>query len=79
MLSELLQHNNEEISLNALTTLIFLITPESQASITTPTIITKVQQLHKSSNTRIKNLTTIYLEDYCTPEQLSFASSSQQS
>lgn len=78
-MSELLQHNNEEISLDALTTLIFLIIPESQASITAPSIISKVQQLHRSTNTRIKNLATIYLEDYCTPEQLSFASNSQQS
>ncbi|KAF5273463.1 hypothetical protein FQA39_LY07480 [Lamprigera yunnana] len=41
IISQLLLHKNIEIALNALSTLIFLINSESQASITTPEIINK--------------------------------------
>ncbi|GJQ67174.1 hypothetical protein Trydic_g8085 [Trypoxylus dichotomus] len=73
LISQQLLHRNVEIALNALTTLIFLITPESQASITTPEIINKVLHYQNHQNTRFKNLSTIFLEDFCTPEQIDCA------
>ncbi|KAF2898311.1 hypothetical protein ILUMI_07864 [Ignelater luminosus] len=76
LVSQLLLHKNVEISLNALSILIFLITPESHASITTPEIINKVLHYHASSNQRLKNLGTIFLEDYCTTEQIDYAKKS---
>lgn len=73
LVSQLLLHQNVEISLNALSILIFLITPETQASITTPEIINKVLHYQASSNPRLKNLGTVFLEDYCSSEQIDYA------
>ncbi|XP_022919128.2 LOW QUALITY PROTEIN: armadillo repeat-containing protein 7 [Onthophagus taurus] len=73
LISQQLLHRNEEIALNALTTLIFLITPESQASITTPDIINKVLHYKTHSNARFKNLSTIFLDDFCSQEQIDCA------
>lgn len=69
-------HKNEEIALNALTTLIFLITPESQINITTPSIIVKVLHYNNSTNPRFKNLAEIFLKDFCTEEQIEAAKKS---
>lgn len=76
LISQHLLHKNEEIALNALTTLIFLITPESQANITTPDIIVKVLHYSNSANPRFSNLAEIYLQDFCTIEQIEAAKKS---
>jgi len=34
-------------------------------------------QFSRSQNTRLKNLATIFLEDYCTPEQVTEATKSE--
>lgn len=56
--------------MNALTTLIFLITPESLESITNPNIISKVLHYLTSEDVRFKNLATIFLQDYCSEEKI---------
>ena len=69
LISQQLLHTNEEIALNALTTLIFLITDDSQASITSSEIITKVLHYKNHTNSRLKNLAMIFL-DFCTEDQV---------
>lgn len=73
LISQLLLHKNLEISLNALSTLIFLINNETQTLITTPEIINKVLHYQTSPNTRLRNLGTIFIQDYCTSEQINYA------
>lgn len=73
LVSQHLLHKNEDIALNALTTLIFLYTAESQSSITTPEIISKVLHYKDSADARFRNLATIFLNDFCTTEQISHA------
>eukprot|EP00794_Sanderia_malayensis_P005580 gene5580-6269_t len=60
-----LSSSNEETVLNAMTSLIFLITPETKSSIITPAVVECMRKFSKSSNNRIKNLACIFLEDYC--------------
>lgn len=73
LISQHILHRNENIALNALTTLIFLYTADSQTSITTPEIISKVLRYKDSVDARFKNLATIFLNDFCTPEQIAHA------
>ncbi|KAJ4427256.1 hypothetical protein ANN_24874 [Periplaneta americana] len=40
------------------------------AEITTPEIVDCIFRLSRSRNTRLRNLATIFLEDYCTTEQV---------
>lgn len=68
-------HENEDIALNALTTLIFLCNEETQASVTSPEIISKVLSFTNHPDPRFKNLGNIFLQDFCTPEQISHAKS----
>lgn len=73
LISQHLLHNNEDIALNAITTLICLFNAESQRLITTPEIISKILQYQNSPDVRLKNLATIFLNDLCTPEQITCA------
>ncbi|XP_071455360.1 armadillo repeat-containing protein 7-like [Hetaerina americana] len=66
-----LSTKNIETLLNAITTLQYLTTPKSKSEITSPAIIDSMLRLSKSQNPRIRNLAVIFLEDYCSPEQLS--------
>ena len=45
--------------------------------ITSPEIVGCMLQFSRSQNTRLKNLATIFLEDYCTPEQVVEATKSE--
>lgn len=63
-----LSTSNVDTLLNAITTLQFLVTPQSKAEITCPDIVECMKRLSKSQNPRIRNLAQIFLEDYCTPE-----------
>ncbi|KAK6633273.1 hypothetical protein RUM44_003874 [Polyplax serrata] len=69
----LLGHKNEEIQLSVITTLMFLITPNSKSEITHSSIIKSMLKLSEESNTRLKNLATIFLENYCTEDQIKSA------
>lgn len=57
--------SNENTVLNAITTLMFLITPASKSDILTDSMIDCMRKISGSSNTRLKNLAIIFLEDYC--------------
>lgn len=61
----LLNHNNLDVVLSSLTTLMNLVTPESKPEITKREITDHIILLSNSSNARIKNLATVFLEDYC--------------
>ncbi|KAI4489427.1 hypothetical protein M0802_011182 [Mischocyttarus mexicanus] len=65
LVSLLLNSQDEGIILSSITTLIFFITPESKEDILSPTIVKRMQDFSNSTNTRIKNLATIFLTDYC--------------
>lgn len=65
LVSVLLTSNDEGIILSAITTLIFLITPESLNDIVSPEIIKHMIHFSNSTNNRIKNLAIIFLNDYC--------------
>jgi len=60
-----LSSSNENTVLNAITTLMFLITPASKSDILTDSMIDCMRKISGSSNTRLKNLAIIFLEDYC--------------
>lgn len=65
LVSSLLSSQDEDIVISAISTLMFLITSESRNEITSTEIIKHMLELSCSSNTRIKNLATIFLSDYC--------------
>lgn len=60
-----LDSTNNHTVMSAITTLMYLITPETRLAITAGYIQSKMKQLAKSANPRISNLATIFLEDYC--------------
>lgn len=72
-LSKCLFLKQDELILSALTTLMFLVTPQSKTEITSRNTIRQVQQLASCDNKRIINLATIFVADYCTPEQIELA------
>lgn len=65
LVSLLLNSHDEGIILSSITTLMFLITPESKDDILSSTIVKRMQDFSNSTNTRIKNLAVIFLTDYC--------------
>ncbi|XP_013926020.1 PREDICTED: armadillo repeat-containing protein 7 [Thamnophis sirtalis] len=56
---------NEETVLSAVTTLMYLSTSQSRQEITTLPVIECMLRFSLSNNRRLKNLATIFLEDYC--------------
>ncbi|KAK7869908.1 hypothetical protein R5R35_013704 [Gryllus longicercus] len=65
-----LSSQDEDIVLSAITTLMFLVNPASKAEITCEEIASQMVQLSHSPCARIRNLVTIFIEDYCTKEQV---------
>ena len=63
LLTSLLSSQDEDIVLSAITSLIFLITPETKDQVTTE-IIEQISDLSSHENNRIKNLATIFLKDH---------------
>lgn len=63
LLTSLFSSQDEDVLLSAITSLIFLITPESKAEVTTE-IIKKISDLSNHENNRIKNLAIICLNDH---------------
>lgn len=63
LLASLLVSQDEDTILSIITSLIYLITPESKDEITTEDI-EKISELSKHESNRIKNLATIFLNDY---------------
>ncbi|KAM3846385.1 armadillo repeat-containing protein 7 isoform 2-T3 [Vipera latastei] len=66
---------NEETVLSAVTTLMYLSTPQSRQEITALPVIECMLRFSLSTNRRLKNLATIFLEDYCSPLQVEEARS----
>ncbi|XP_063149218.1 armadillo repeat-containing protein 7 [Candoia aspera] len=65
-----LANANEETVLSAVTTLMYLTTPQSRQEITTLPVIECMLRFSLSTNRRLRNLATIFLEDYCSPLQV---------
>lgn len=65
LVSSLLSSQDEDIVLSAISTLMFLITPESRNEITSAEIIKSMLKFSCDTNIRIKNLAIIFLSDYC--------------
>lgn len=65
LVSLLLSSQDEDIVLSAISTLMFLITPESRNEITSAEIIKRMLEFSYDTNIRIKNLAIIFLSDYC--------------
>lgn len=61
MISNCLLHQNEEIAVNAITTLYYLIFPDYR-HLLTPEITQKAEQYQQHSNKRYKNLGMIFIE-----------------
>lgn len=62
LLTSLLSLQDEDIILSVITTLIFLINPDSKNEVTTE-LIEKISHLSNCKNKRIKNLITIFFND----------------
>ncbi|KAJ9591448.1 hypothetical protein L9F63_002054 [Diploptera punctata] len=73
IVSSCLSSCDEETVLSAISTLMFLVTPQSKPEITSPTILSCMIQFSTSQNARIRNLATVFLEDYCSPEEVEAA------
>ncbi|KAF8781736.1 armadillo repeat-containing protein 7-like [Argiope bruennichi] len=65
-----LSSEREEIVLSAITTLMFLVYPESKAAITNASVIDCMLRFKESNNRRISNLASVFLQDYCTSDQI---------
>lgn len=64
-ISALLWTSDETLVLSALTTLMYLITPESKDEIITSPVVQQIQELTNSTNKRIKNLADVFSQDFC--------------
>lgn len=60
-----LSRYTEETVLSAITSLMYLVTPESKMEITCVPVVECMLRLSKSKNKKLKNLATVFLEDYC--------------
>lgn len=78
LLHECLLMEDEAVVSSALTTLMFLVTPESKSEITSTKAVRQVLSKAKSDNPRIQNLAKIFLSDYCTTEQVREAEEAEQ-
>ncbi|KAK8746613.1 hypothetical protein OTU49_017107 [Cherax quadricarinatus] len=65
-----LSAQEESTVISAITTLMFLVTPHSKADIASKDIVQQMLTKARSENPRIRNVARIFLDDYCTPEQI---------
>lgn len=70
VLSECLASQCPDTLAAALTTLMYLVTPQAKAEITSGSVVKRVAGLSTSDDPRIRNLAKIFLADYCTPQQV---------
>ncbi|XP_041054123.1 armadillo repeat-containing protein 7 isoform X3 [Carcharodon carcharias] len=68
---------NEDIVLSAITTLIYLMTPLSRKEITAIPVVECMLRFSMSKNKRLSNLATLFLEDFCSPEEVEKAQNLQ--
>ncbi|KAK7100911.1 armadillo repeat-containing protein 7-like [Littorina saxatilis] len=69
---------SEETVMSAITTLMYLVTPQSQAEITSLPVVECMLRFAACPNTRLSNLATVFLEDYCSQDQIQAAQELQQ-
>lgn len=60
-----LSRSSEDTVLSAITSLMYLITPETKSDITAVPVVECMLRLSKSNDTRLKNLAAIFVNDYC--------------
>ncbi|NXU65389.1 ARMC7 protein, partial [Horornis vulcanius] len=65
-----LSSSNEETVVSAVTTLMFLTTTRSRAQTTALPVVECMLRFSLSANTRLSNLASIFLQDYCSPLQV---------
>lgn len=65
-----LSSSNEETVMSAVTTLMYLTTPQSRQQTTALPVVECMLRFSLSANRRLSNLATVFLEDYCTPLQV---------
>ncbi|XP_074116837.1 armadillo repeat-containing protein 7 [Sminthopsis crassicaudata] len=65
-----LSSSNEETVMSAVTTLMYLSTPQSIEELTALPVVECMLRFSLSANKRLSNLATIFLEDYCSPSQV---------
>ncbi|KAK1163900.1 armadillo repeat-containing protein 7 [Acipenser oxyrinchus oxyrinchus] len=68
----------EETVLSAITALMYLVTPAARSQITAPPVVECMLRFSLSENKRLSNLAEVFLQDYCSPEQLVRARSLQE-
>nr|CAD7433891.1 unnamed protein product [Timema monikensis] len=68
---------DEETVLNAITTLMYLVSPLSKSDITSPQVIECMLRFSTSRNARLRNLAMVFLEDYCLPEEVDTVKNTQ--
>ncbi|XP_071145640.1 armadillo repeat-containing protein 7-like [Mytilus edulis] len=68
-----LSSSNEETVLSAITTLMYLTTPNSKTEICSVPVVECMLRFSQASNKRIGNLAKVFLQDYCTKQQKSEA------
>lgn len=61
---------NEETVMSAVTALMFLTTARSRAQTTALPVVECMLRFSLSANTRLSNLASIFLQDYCSPPQV---------
>ncbi|NXK96303.1 ARMC7 protein, partial [Formicarius rufipectus] len=70
-----LSSSNEETVVSAVTTLMFLTTPQSRPQTTALPVVECMLRFSLSANRRLSNLASVFLEDYCSPPQVEEARS----
>ncbi|XP_071799305.1 armadillo repeat-containing protein 7-like [Asterias amurensis] len=69
LIIDVLSRTEEEILVSAITTLMFLMTPQSKAEITAPSVVQCMQRFSQATNKRLSNLANVFLQDYCSDHQ----------
>ncbi|CAH1773665.1 unnamed protein product [Owenia fusiformis] len=69
LLKQCLVSDDEDTVMSAITSLMYLVTPQSKPEITSPPVVAHMTQLSTSPDKRISNLATVFLQDYCSEEQ----------
>ncbi|XP_041360227.1 armadillo repeat-containing protein 7-like isoform X2 [Gigantopelta aegis] len=64
---------NEETVLSAITTLMFLVTTQSKPEITCLPVVECMLRFAEAQNKRLSNLANVFLQDYCSKEQVQAA------
>nr|XP_032648843.1 armadillo repeat-containing protein 7 isoform X1 [Chelonoidis abingdonii]XP_032648844.1 armadillo repeat-containing protein 7 isoform X1 [Chelonoidis abingdonii]XP_032648845.1 armadillo repeat-containing protein 7 isoform X1 [Chelonoidis abingdonii]XP_032648846.1 armadillo repeat-containing protein 7 isoform X1 [Chelonoidis abingdonii] len=65
-----LSSSNEETVMSAVTTLMYLTTPQSRQQTTALPVVECMLRFSLSANRRLSNLARVFLEDYCSPVQV---------